>query len=352
MTDKKTSAIAATSLAAVLGLYGGMQLTNVMETKNYDPMGITIPPIVLETMCISTSDNFNELSELKTASGENVFTCDEMIKFKEFGGTLEYARELASIKDFQGKPFFTGYDIVAFKQVGGTAEYARKFVSALNSDGRPFSGSQLPQFYKLGLELQEIVAFIDTPKPNALIIYPAHDGKLLFGSKTYGAFRADYGLDLYNKLREAYDIKVNVSSTEDEVYDALSASNGFMFFMIVGHGTEKTLSLGENDPGIANAEKDEKYALDTSDNELEQYLQYLDSLATIFLNSCSTGKGGLGADNLANAVAGWANGREVIAAKEELWNNRITNVHPYPFDATLLNESGEKDITYRVLVDP
>ena len=361
MADKITSTIVATSLLSVVGFCGSTQLigtTKTTETKTADQTETVTTPLTLDPVCIFGQDSSNELSELKTADGDNFFTCEEMRSFTEYGGTLEYAKELASMKDIHGNIFFTGYDLVAFKHAEGTAEYAQKFLRAANPDGRPFSGSQLPQFYKLGLDLHEIITFTDTSKPNALIIYPTHDGELPPKPRdkdyvnNYGAFRTAFALKFYQELQQAYDLKVRVSSIEDEVYDALKESKGFMFFMPVGHGGEKTLSLGENDLRTMLEEKDERYTLDTSDSELEQYLQNLDPKATIFLNSCSNGKGGAGADNLANAMAGWAKGRKVIAAQDDLWTNRITSFHPYPFDATLLDKAGEKDITYKVPISP
>ncbi|MDO8510556.1 MAG: hypothetical protein Q7S55_00160 [Nanoarchaeota archaeon] len=359
MADKITSTIVATSLLSVVGFCGGTQLIETVKTPQIqDPKEIIATPLVLDPVCISAQEDFNPLSEYKTGSEDYYFTCEEILSFKEYGGTLEYAKELASLKNNEGKPFFTGYDIVAFKHAGGTAEYARKFVYAVNADGRPFSGSQLPQFYKLGLDLHEIITFTDTSKPNALIIYPTHDGELPPKPRdkdyvdNYGAFRTAFALKFFHELQNAYDLKVRVSSVEDEVYDALKESKGFMFFMPTGHGGEKTLSLGENDLRTMQAEKDERYTLDTSDSELEQYLQNLDPKATIFLNSCSNGKGGPGADNLANAMAGWAKGRKVIAAQDDLWTHRITDFHPNSFDVILLDKSGEKDITYRTSISP
>ena len=318
--------------------------------KEDNPDWITKKPIIIDTICISFQDDFNKLLGLTTDDGKNIFTCEEIVSFKDYGGDFEYAKELASLKDKDGKLFFTGYDLVAFKHAGGTVEYARKFVSATNSDGRNFSGSQLPQFYKLGLDLEEIITFTDTLKPNALLIYPTHDGELGYFHKNYGAFRETASLELYQQLKNNYDLKVNVSSVEEEVYDALTVSKGFMFLMLAGHGTEKTLSLGENDLRSMNAEKDEKYTLDTSDSELEGYLQNLDPQATIFLGSCSNGKGGAGADNLANSIATWGKGRKVIAALEDLEVGKINMLIAYPFDVILQDRKGENDITYRISI--
>ena len=230
MADKITSSIVATSLISVVGFCGSTQLmgiTKSTETKTADPMKTMVTPLTLDPVCIFDQDGPHELSELKTAKGDNFFTCEEISSFTGYGGTIEYAKELASLKDIHGKPFFTGYDLVTFKHAGGTVEYARKF------NGSTFSGKQLPMLYSLGLSLDEIVHFHDTKKPNALLVYPAFDEE--------GAFFHKNVVDFFKNAQLFYDVKVIVSSREEEVYDALDASLGFEYFMATGHGGETGL---------------------------------------------------------------------------------------------------------------
>ena len=352
-----SASLIASAATVVAGFYGTAKLnetTEVVKPDNHlSQKGIPTISITLELLCISVPGDtlFNNLSELKTVGGEDFFTCEESIAFRNDGGTLEYATELASMKDLNGKPFFTGYDIVAFKHAGGTVEYAKKFLSTLNSDGRPFSGNQLPQFYRLGLEVKDIVTFTDTAKPNALLAYTTHDGELKYlqsrEERNYGAFRTDQAIELYHELRKTYDIKTVVASVEDEIYDALDASKGSEFFMVSGHGTETTLSLGEKDLRITKAEKDETYTLDTSDWELGWHLQHLNPAAVIFLYSCSTGSGKEKEENLANAVAEWAYGRKVVAPTKVLRTGDVQIDNFYPFKAALFY-SEEKDLSKSV----
>ncbi len=352
-----SASLIASAATVVAGFYGTAKLnetTEVVKPDNHlSQKGIPTISITLELLCISVPGDtlFNNLSELKTVGGEDFFTCEESIAFRNDGGTLEYATELASMKDLNGKPFFTGYDIVAFKHAGGTVEYAKKFLSTLNSDGRPFSGNQLPQFYRLGLEVKDIVTFTDTAKPNALLAYTTHDGELKYlqsrEERNYGAFRTDQAIELYHELRKTYDIKTVVASVEDEIYDALDASKGSEFFMVSGHGTETTLSLGEKDLRITKAEKDETYTLDTSDWELGWHLQHLNPAAVIFLYSCSTGSGKEKEENLANAVAEWADGRKVVAPTKVLRTGDVQIDNFYPFKAALFY-SEEKDLSKSV----
>ncbi len=290
-----------------------------------------------------------ELASLKTAEGKYLFTCGDLAAFREAGGTGEYAAELASLPDGCGNVFFTaGYDIVAFKKSNGTVEYAKKFSSTACASELSFRGNQLPQLYSLGLDLKEVVGFVDTPKPDALVVYPTHDG--IYNDENYGAFRTISSVNLFKELQKAYDIKVVIASTENEVYDALGSRAGFKLFMLCGHGTKTTLSLGEKDLRIAAAEKDETYRIDPSDSELELKLQNLDPAAVIFLNSCSTAEGGEKEDNLANTVAKWAKGRKTIAATEVLWTHRVTTNIPYPLEVTLMDKEGKKNITYVISV--
>ena len=68
----------------------------------------------------------------------------------------------------------------------------------------------------------------------------------------------------------------------------------------------------------------------------------------IFLYSCSTGSGWEKENNLANKMASWAKGRTVIASQEVLQTNRVNIDSIYPLEVRLLDEDGNKDITYVV----
>ena len=298
------------------------------------------------------------LSSLTATDGVPLFTCEEVFAFRDFGGDLQYAQELASLTDAEGKRSFTGKDIVTFKKAGGTTEYAKKFLSYKDEIGKiPFHGSQLSQFFRLGLGLEQVVTFTDTSKPNALLVYPTSDhpknddGTYDNDNFYVGNFRNDYSIMLFKKISNGYDVKVVAASQEEEVYTAICSGIPFQLLVISGHGSRESLSLGDNDPRLKKAEKDEMYSIDVNDTEMEQHLRCLDPKAVIFLNSCSTAEGGADARNLANEMAAWAKGRTVIAALDELYTEQIKKVKMDTsglFDVTLLDKEGKRDITYRV----
>lgn len=312
------------------------------------------PQIVVQIpdLCVDNTPEGMALASLEDVEGKILFSCDQNKAFQQYGGSIEYAKELASMKDLGGRPFFSGYDIVAFKSVEGTADYAKKFVAEKNAEGYPFSGSQLAQLYALGLNLEEVVKFTDTAKPNALFEYPVYDGDLF--EKNYGAFRVADAISFFRALREKYDVKVVIAYQESMLYDALDAHN-YALAMFAGHGAEKNLTLNKNP--LRTKDKDEMYALGISDSELGKHLQHLTPDAVIFLDSCSTGAGGEKGDNLANAVAKWADGRMVIAPTKVLRTGDIQVNNLYPFNVTLfyseeeelwkkIEERKREDITY------
>ncbi len=306
--------------------------------------------VQITDLCVNTSPQSMALASLEDTEGKVLFSCNQIKAFQRYDGSVEYAKELASMKDLYGKTFFTGYDIVAFKSVGGTAEYAKKFVSEKNKEGYSFSGNQLPHLYALGLDIKEVTTFKDNPsKPNGFIEYPAYDGDLF--EENYGAFRVESAISFFRSMREKYDLKIVVAYQESMIYDALDA-NVYEFAMFAGHGSDKDLTLNKNLLQTTGTDKNEIYLIDTSDLELAKHLQqHLTPNAVIFLNSCSTAAGGEKGDNLANTIADWAPGRTIIAPQEVLWTHRvITNPNAlYPFDVTLLDKKGQRDITYKTI---
>ena len=179
MSQKKLTQIVAASVLAGLSFIAIDKIKS-KERKPSTPSSHDQPLIVVQIpyLCVENTPEGMALASLEDAEGKILFSCDQNKAFQQYGGSIAYAKELASMKDLGGRPFFTGYDIVAFKSVGGTVEYAKKFAAEKNAEGYPFSGSQLTQLYALGLDLQEVVKFTDTAKPNALFSYPSYDGDL------------------------------------------------------------------------------------------------------------------------------------------------------------------------------
>lgn len=273
---------------------------------------------------VELGETAKRLSELTYSNLEPFFTCEDIVKYLWYGGSLEYAKEMASYRDsFQHHRFY---------------------------------GAQLPQFFALGLTAEEILYFKDTEKPNALVVYPAYD---INGSGYEGAFRTPEALKLFKHIRERYDVKIVVASLEEEVYEALTSGPKFDFGMFSGHGSPFDLRLGMTCPPISDpatgmtkkAVELESLIIDTGDFELNSLFDNFNEDAVIFLNSCSTAEGGDDLSNLANHVALFAWGRKVIASKAPFSASDV-KIDPekiYPFDLRIV--VGKVDETYVAKVE-
>jgi len=188
--------------------------------------------------------------------------------------------------------------------------------------------------------------FQDTIKPNAILVQPVADN--------VNAFKSRKAIEFYDQLFDAYDVKVVFADEESDVYAAIDTTPDIKALIITGHGYMDHLRLGH--------ENDEKARIDTTDSELKDYFAKLDLDAVIFLNSCSTAKDKmlvevtysadqpsipmvLKMNNLAYWITRWANGRKVIAAKEDFKSQHIQLVSAYPLDLNIIIDG--KDITYK-----
>ena len=286
-------------------------------------------------------DSFFRLSSLLDQQGKPRFSCEEKLLLLNNKVDADYIENLSTLKDLMGKYFFTGKDIVAYHQANGTFDYAEKFATVHLPDGDfMFRGDQMAQLYALEATVEEMLHFKDTSKPNALLIYPAKDN-------IYGVFRNQDVVSFHNQLKDGYDIMIKVAAREQEVYDALDSNNNIELLILFGHGVKDSLSLGENDLRMESASRGETYTIDVSDWELSWHLQNLHPSAVIFLYSCLTGSGREGAENLANAVAEWADVRTTIAPTKILSTSRVQIDNLQPFKVTLYEGTKEKkDITY------
>ena len=282
------------------------------------------------------------LSKITKKDGKPVFDSGNLMSsFLDAGGTIEFARELASLTDEQGNPSLDQRDMYHIQREGISLDRVREVHAARDAyDGSMFDGHTIYRFAQLGLDRNE-VNFRDTDRPNAIVIYPTNDWN--------GAFENEPARAFFHSIKDEYDVFVRIADTEEDVYRAISRVPDTELLILGGHGSEKTLSLGETDLGIREAEKkDERYTLDLSDQELGTYLSRLDPQAVIFLDSCSNAKGDNG-DNIADFIANMAGGRTVFAATEPFGAPNVTINQMHPFDITI--ESGYpdsgRDITYR-----
>jgi len=229
--------------------------------------------------------NLEKILAIKGSNGRNIFS--EEIIFKVIKSakplTPEYAQALALVTDENKNPRFAVEEILFYNNLGITSD---EITSALRKG-------------------ENIVSFTDTSKPNALVVFPVSDWNGTFLTLTSGPQHTPLGV--ISDIKKFYDVQVIIAGTEQEVYKSLASTPNIDLLILGGHGKKTALLLSK--------EKGEKGEIDTSDNEMRDYLSHLSPNAKIILNSCSTGEGGENTDNLANFIAGMAPGREVYAPK-------------------------------------
>ena len=300
---------------------------------------------------------------IKNDEGNTVFSSGTFLsEYKELGGTLEEAQQLANIRT--GSLFRSGFNIWDYKRHRKGVVFAQKIANIKDRgkkylfdakhliwyselDGTPEFAERLARtrlddqfricrLYQLGITVDESLEFNDTAKPNAIVVYPTVD--------RVNAFQSENSVIFFKKLKEKYDIYVVIADTENEVYDAINRVPRAELLVIGGHGSYKTLSLGEQDLQFMNPTKSEIYTINTSDNEFEEYLKKLHPRAVIFLNSCNNASPGNEGINLADFVIKIAGNRKVIASKKPFSDLDIIVNSIYPFDIKI--KKGEEDLTY------
>ncbi len=281
------------------------------------------------------------------------------------GVPKEYVMTLASIPDINGKPYLSPGNILTLYNGGVSVEEANILLHFQGADGNPLftvnqliktnencslleavalagmkddnekpllTGFTVYRTCQLGLAPEDLTSFINSKKPNALLIYPTSDYN--------DAFEKKEAIALFHEIQKAYDVKVAFATEDNDVAPAIDSVPDIELLILGGHGTTTNLNLG-GDNSEGNINYDERYTIDTSDNELGDALNKLHPNATIFLNSCLTGANKSSGDNLANFIEKQAEGRRVIAATDSFEEKDIKIVSLYPFDMKII-----RDITY------
>jgi hypothetical protein len=133
-------------------------------------------------------------------------------------------------------------------------------------------------------------------RPLAVIVYPKKDGR--------GAFENNQIEEL---IKRGYRVVYFEAKTDKEAFDALIAATAARpadLLVIGGHGDRTHLALGADDPAKSEIENEENY-IDLSDEEKMKKNNLSERLAkrsVIILESCSTGEGKEGANNVANLL--------------------------------------------------
>jgi len=161
----------------------------------------------------------------------------------------------------------------------------------------------------------DLTDFVDTKKPNAVVVFPIDD----YNSAFYNYKEEEF----VERLAENYDVYAVIADNENDVYAVLDKmkTSKVDLLMLNGHGEPKSLCLSNLNG--------EKYYIDTSDAELRAYLGCLNKGAKIILFSCHIGEGKNKGKNLANFIADISE-REVIAP-DGIPKHRVTRFKA-PFD--------------------
>ncbi len=290
---------------------------------------------------------YAELINEKDEKGKNVFDFGDIMKIKFFNGDYIYRTfqkdspqdiiKILKYKDKEGNPLFSKFDLFTYLSYNiGLKSMIEEIDSSKNENPKEIA----KKFYreKIKEELKKSVLdsivenFIDTKKPNALIIHPYSDWNGVF--KNFIIQRGFCQFDL-KKLKKDYDIKLSFSETEKEVYSAIKEIPNIELLVICGHGSKKSLSLGDTDKRVSKSEKSEEYSIDFSDEEFKEYLDRLNKNAVIFLNSCSNAKENLfNKKNLAKFISTMAENKKVVAWKKSFSNDDLKIKNCYPFEIT------------------
>lgn len=280
--------------------------------------------------------------------GVKVFSAAELKNLIGKEIPLSYVERFQKLRDASGKPLFDARDIVKFyendigkkslskslKKIGDKNLSRQTLIKALYKRGykdwRVYydelnyifcNAENYRTLYSLSLVKRSYGFFKDTPKPNLLMIYPAIDEEKAFFSAS--------AREMIKKLAASYDVWFATVYDEKDFYKAIRKAPKIDLLILSGHGTSNNIQLSIPVEGY----EDLSY-IDSEDKELKRHLKHLKKDATIFLNSCSTGKGKDKKDNLANTIAALAPGRQVISATKpfSIGEIRIRNNFPLILD--------------------
>lgn len=178
--------------------------------------------------------------------------------------------------------------------------------------------------------------YINTGKPNAVIIQPTKDEN--------GAFSHPTTLGFVKRLKEHYDLVLRVVELENDAYRSISAVPSPELVVISGHGLPGLLSFGAEKKEARKAK--EELLLDVKDCEFASSIKDAHPEATIFLYSCYSKR-------LVNFVKKNSGNRTVIGAKTPFATEDILVRSYYPLDIRIIREyklpllpTIRRDVTY------
>lgn len=252
------------------------------------------------------------LGRMRTSEDTNIFEAGQIIRLVETGAQLNHIEILAGLKRADGRNVFTGEEIVRFFKTNRPVAYA----AALARNG--FDGKSIYRFAQLGIDLDDVLDFSDTDRPNAVVLYARTDYN--------DEFETPESLGLFYRLNRTYDTWVRLVSRESDIYSNMGRIPDIELLWIAGHGSVQSITLDQDD----NGNTDETLLLDTGDAELAEYLGLLHPDAVIFLDACDTGRFGDYVLNLAGFFRQLSDGRTVWASDDLFSHKQVLIEKVYP----------------------
>ncbi|MBR9703034.1 hypothetical protein GOV10_03300 [Candidatus Woesearchaeota archaeon] len=168
----------------------------------------------------------------------------------------------------------------------------------------------------------EEYGYVDSGKPNAVIIQPTKDENQAFSHPTTIGF--------VKKLKEHYDLVLRVAHSETDAYRSISAVPSPELVIISGHGLPGMLSFSASKKEVKKAR--EESILDTKDDEFAHYINHAAEDATIFLYACHGKK-------LTDFVKKHSGNRRVIGSKTSFATEDLEILSYYPLDIRIITHT-------------
>ena len=249
------------------------------------------------TECIGKGYNYKQIKPLVKSLGKlklqpNIYIIMRILKT----GTSDI-NSFRKIDNFN----FTSEEFVRFLESGGNAGYAR----ILFNQG--FSGRSIYRFKQLNLTVDDVLSFVDSDLPNAVILISEYDYN--------DEFESDASINLFKEICSSYDCYTRIVSNEDEVYTILNQFKDIDLLWLAGHGVRSGIILSEKADMIEMPDY-ENYILDIEDYELSD-IKNLRSVNTVFLDACETGKGKSSSVNFAGFI------KKILPEANVIFSDRI-----------------------------
>ncbi|GEM_PF-4220268 len=140
------------------------------------------------------------------------------------------------------------------------------------------SEEKTKRLFELEVSAAEICSPEETPKPNALLIYPLSDHN--------GTFYSDYQRTFVNNIKSVYDTDVLIAEDYHELNAALWSKKKVDLLVISGHGSESGIQLGNKSSDAYSPDPYILYDYKLDNSALDNILT---ENGTLFLNSCQQG---------------------------------------------------------------